>query len=208
MLKKSVVFKRNQVKLPRLNYKNVFFYVLFLCGFIIGVLTVSKMNSDANEILKHFFTSYLIENSNKDFLDFFIESVLIIAAIPFLTFLFGLCVFGIPCIISAPAFVGAISGVLIGFLYLNFGLKGLGFCALIIIPIIAITVATLIKCCEEAINMSVEIIAITGGFQTSNKRNELKEYCMKFIVLLLPLILSSILYIGCFNLFGGLFSFI
>ncbi len=208
MLKKSVVFKRNQVKLPRLNYKNVFFYVLFLCGFIIGVLTVSKMNSDANEILKHFFTSYLIENSNKDFLDFFIESVLIIAAIPFLTFLFGLCVFGIPCIISAPAFTGAISGILIGFLYLNFGLKGLGFCALIIIPIIAITVATLIKCCEEAINMSVEIIAITGGFQTSNKRNELKEYCMKFIVLLLPLILSSILYIGCFKLFGGLFSFI
>ena len=208
MLKKSVVFKRNQVKLPRLNYKNVFFYVLFLCGFIIGVLTVSKMNSDANEILKHFFTSYLIENSNKDFLDFFIESVLIIAAIPFLTFLFGLCVFGIPCIISAPAFIGAISGILIGFLYLNFGLKGLGFCALIIIPIIAITVATLIKCCEEAINMSVEIIAITGGFQTSNKRNELKEYCMKFIVLLLPLILSSILYIGCFKLFGGLFSFI
>lgn len=208
MLKKNAVFKRSKVKLPRLNYKNLVFYVLFFCGFIIGILTLSKMNSEANGIIKQIFTSYLTENSNKAVLDFFIESVLIISVVPFLTFLFGLCAFGIPCIIFMPTLTGVVSGILIGFLYLNFGLKGLGFCALIIIPIIAIVVATLIKCCEEAINMSVEIIAITGGFQTSNKRNELKEYCLKFIVLLLPLILSSILYIGCFKLFSGLFSFI
>lgn len=208
MLKKSVVIKRKRMNIPRFNYKNLVFLVLFFCGFIIGVLTMKNETSTIKSVFSDFFIEYITNKSNENFLNSFLDSIFIIALPSAITFVFGLCAVGIPIVIAIPTLTGIVVGMAIGFLYSSYALQGLGYAALIIIPSLAVVIATLIKCCSEAINMSIEIIVGISGYQSQSRKNELKDYCLRFLIFFLPLILSAMLNVGCFKLFNGLFSFI
>ncbi len=208
MLKKSVVIKRKKMNLPRFNCKNLIFYILFVCGFIIGILTMKGEENSLKSVFSEFFTNYLANQTQEKFLSTFFNAVTINIILPFFTFVFGLCAVGIPIIIAIPALSGITVGMAIGFLYSSYSLQGLGYATLIIIPSVAIVGATLIRCCTEAIRMSIEIIADTSGYQTPSKQNELKDYCFRFLIFFIPLVLSALLEVGCLKLFSGLFSFI
>lgn len=208
MLKKSVVIKRKKMNIPRFNYKNLVFFVLFLCGLIIGVLTMKNGTSTLKEIFSEFFVEYITHKSNESFLNCFLDVVFIITFPILLSFVFGLCAVGLPIIIAIPTLIGSVAGMAIGFLYSSYSLQGLGYAALILIPSLAVVIATLLKCCSEAINMSLEIILAISGYQNQSRRNELKDYCLRFIIFLVPLILSGLLNVASFKLFSGLFSFV
>ncbi len=137
------------------------------------------------------------------------ETSTLIFAIPLFSFVVGLCAVGGPVIIAIPTVVGIIAGMATGILYSQYALQGLGYSALIIMPSTAIVIGTLLKCCNESINMSLEIIyMILGGNHGNTKTNQLKEYCLRYLVLCVPFILAGILNTLCFKLFGGLFSFV
>lgn len=208
MFKKSVVIKRKRMNLPRFNYKNLIFFVLFFCGLIIGLLTMKEDESTLKDVFSTFFNEYITKKSQGSFLNNFLDALLIIIVPSFASFIFGLCAIGIPIIIAIPTLTGVAVGMATGFLYSSYSLQGLGYAALIIIPTLSVVVATLINCLGEAINMSVEIIAAISGYQSQNRRNELKDYCLRYLIFFVPLILSAILNAGCFKLFNGLFSFI
>ncbi len=208
MLKKSVVIKRRRMNIPRFNYKNLVFFVLFFCGLIIGVLTMKNETSTLKDIFSEFFVQYITNKSNESFFNCFLDSLFIIIMPTIVTYIFGLCAVGLPIIIAIPTLTGIAVGMAIGFLYSSYSLQGLGYAALIIIPSLAVVIATLIKCCSEAINMSIEIIAGISGYQSQNRRNELKDYCLRFLIFFIPLILSALLNVCSFRLFNGLFSFI
>ncbi len=208
MLKKSVVIKRKKMNIPRFNYRNLVFYILFICGLIIGVLTMQGDENSLKTVFNEFFNDYLTNKSQENFFNNFVDALIFTTILPFFTFIFGLCAVGIPIIIAIPTLSGITVGMPIGFLYSCYSLQGLGYVTLIIIPSVAIVIGTLIRCCTEAIRMSIEIIADISGYQTTSKRNELKDYCLRFVVFLIPLILSALLEVGCFKLFSGLFSFI
>lgn len=208
MLKKSVVIKRKRMNLPKINFKNLIFFSLFFSGVIIGVLTTKSKESILNTFLTDFFYDYIKELKNEGFFGCFIESLLLFSFTPFLTFIFGLSAVGLPIIIATPAIIGALTGMATGFLFSNFSLQGLCYSALIILPAVSIVVATLIKCCSEAIIMSMDIITCIGGYQNKLKQNILKEYCFRFLVLFIPIIISALLNVFSFKIFGGLFSFV
>lgn len=208
MLKKSVVIKRKKMNIPDINFKNLIFFSLFFSGVIIGVMTIKSKESVLNSLLIEFFNSYIAENKSSSFLVCFLESFLIFSFTPFLTFIFGLSAVGLPVIIATPAITGALTGMATGFLFFNYSLQGLCFSALIIAPAVSIVVATLIKCCSEAIIMSMDIITCIGGYQNNLKQNNMKDYCLRFLVLFVPIIISALLNVLSLKIFVNLFSFV
>ena len=208
MLKKSVVIKRKRIKLPRFNYKNLLFFTLFFCGFIVGILSMKGEENQIKSIAIEFFGDYILNKSNDGFFAAFLNSFFLICFFPFITFIFGLCAVGIPIIIAIPTIIGVLVGMAIGFLYSCYSLQGLGYAALILIPSVSIVIATLIRCCNEAVNMSIEIIANMSGYKNQAKRNEFKEYFLRFLIFLVPLIISAIINATSFRVFNNLFSFI
>ena len=73
MLKKTVVIKRRKMNLPKFDYRNFFFISLFICGLILGVLTIKNENSELNDALKNFFINYISVKSEKTFFEYFFE---------------------------------------------------------------------------------------------------------------------------------------
>ena len=209
MLKKSVVLKRKKMNIPRVDYKNILFFSLFLCGLILGVLTMKGEEAQLKSVLNDFFIDYINNKSGNTILGCFLDSAILTLFIPILTFIFGLCAVGVPIIIAMPTLIGIAVGMATGFLYSEYTFQGLGYAALIILPSAAIVIATLLKCCNEAISMSLEIVfSISGGSYPKSKNNELKEYCLRFLIFAVPLILAALLNSFCFKLFGSLFSFV
>ena len=209
MFKKTVVLKRRKMNLPKFDYRNFFFLSLFICGLILGVLTIKDDNTELNNVLKSFFVNYLSEKSVKTILECFLETFVLILIIPLFCFIAGLCAVGGPIIIAIPTLIGIVVGMATGILYSQYTLQGLGYSALIIMPSAAIVIGTLLKCCNESINMSLEIIyMISGGNHGNTRTNVLKEYCLRYLVLCVPFIFSGAINTICFKLFSGLFSFI
>ncbi len=209
MLKKSIVIKRKRMNLPKFEFKNLFFYILFLCGFLIGLLTVKNGDENFKNSLKDFLTEMFKSYETLNFLSVFLSSLITFLIFPFFSYIFGLCAVGIPIILFLPITIGLTSGLLIGIFYSLYALQGLGFSALIIIPSITIITATLIKCCGVSLNMSIEAISLLSGFSSPLKnQNQLKEYSLSFLVLCLPLIVASLLFSGSFKLFIDLFDFV
>ena len=208
MFKKNGIIKRRSITIKKFDYKNLIFLVLFFCGFIIGVLTIKNDSSIVKDIFSELFSEYMYHKTNDSFFNCFLDSVLVIISPVVLAFVFGLCAVGTPIVIAIPTVTGIVVGMAIGFLYFNYSLQGLGYAALILIPCLSIVIATLLKCCGESVKMSIDIIAGISGYQNQGKRNELKEYSLKFLIFSIPLILSALLNICSFKLFGGLFSFV
>ena len=208
MLKKSVVIKRKRMNIPNFNFKNLIFFSLFFSGVIIGVLTIKSKETNLNNILIDFFKNYIVGRKNASILSCFLESLLLYSFTPFLTFIFGLSAIGLPIIIATPVIMGALTGMATGFLFFNYSLQGLCYSALIVIPAVSIVVATLLKCCSEGIIMSMDIITCLGGYQSNLKKNNLKEYCLRFLILFVPIIISALINVFSFKIFSNLFSFI
>jgi hypothetical protein len=208
MFKKTVVLKRRKMNLPKFDYRNFFFFSLFFCGLILGVLTIKDDNTELNNVLKTFFVNYISRKNAISILECLLDSSILTLTIPFFTFILGLCAVGGPIIIAIPTFVGIVVGMATGILYSQYTLQGLGYCALVIMPSVAIVIGTLLKSCNESINMSVEIIYMIIGGNRTTRTNELKEYCIKYLVLCVPFILAAVLNTVSFKIFGGLFSFV
>ena len=59
-----------------------------------------------------------------------------------------------------------------------------------------------------AIIMSMDIITCIGGYQNNLKQNIMKDYCLRFLVLFVPIIISALLNVLSFKIFVNLFSFV
>lgn len=208
MFKRNVVIKHKKVNPLNINFKKMIFFVLFFSGVIVGCFSIKNSESSLIDLLKDYFISYITEVSNKDFLVCFLDSLLIFILPTIFIFIFGLCAVGIPIIIATPVIIGIFSGMAISFLFFTYSLQGIGYSALIIIPSITIIIATLLKSCEEAFIMSSEIIINMSGYQNSKRKNELKDYCLRFLIFTIPVILSALLNVSSQKIFSGLFSFI
>ena len=210
MFKKTVVLNTTRLK-PigkfTFDYKSVLFFTLFLCGLIVGVTFINK----GDEALVEFFTKILknriTAENNNNFLTCFCGDVLPLMLLQLFCYIWGLCAFGIPFIWLAPLVFGLMCGMTIGLYLVNYGIMGLGYCALVKIPAYAITAATLIKCCCESTICSDNIFV----YALKGERSEntiLKDYTLKYILLCIPLVLAAVLSAGCDKLFSGFFNFL
>lgn len=209
MLKKSVVIKRKNIKLPKTDYKSIILFALFLCGVIIGITAIKTGGDSYLKGLETFIDSYCASRSKATLFKCFCGSLMICLAAPLTSFLLGLCAVGGPFIFAVPAVTGTVLGTVIGYFYQINSLQGLFYSALVIVPAAAVITGTLVRCCGESAAMSVDILSSVMGNNKENRdNNKLKDYCIKYLIYIIPIIIAAALNAGGFKLFSGLFSFI
>lgn len=207
MFKKSVVIKRRYLNLSVFDGRSLVLTTLLICGIFIGVTALKNSDDAFKTALSELLSDYFSARKNETFVNCICESALINLSLPLIVFIMGFCAIGAPIIYVLPFAAGIFSGLITGAFYNDYGLNGLSYCALAIIPAAAVLSAVCIKACCISGDMSVKMLACATG-ACEGKQNMLKDYLKSYSLKLIPLSAAILLNSGALKLFGGLFGFI
>lgn len=208
MKKKRIIYHVKPIKIPKINYKPVLFFVFLLFGLLTGVICIKYGVNSLVELTADIFEQSRLENSEKGILEFFFSDFLSSVCFLFASFTLGLCAVGIPFLPAIPFVKGIYLGALGGYMYTEYGVGGIGYCALIIYPGAALMLAALIYGCTESMCMSADLCSVLlnkpKGVSTVNA---LKFYCVRYAVLIFIILIAAVVNTLFFKLFGSYFSF-
>ncbi len=180
--------------------------LLFFAGLVTGVILIK--NNEA-EILNRIVNTYIgftdLSKTNTSAALFF-KLFLVTSFVLLLTYFTGLCAVGIPFVCVIPIIEGILSGIVSGYFYNNYMLKGLGYCTLILYPPAIVFTISVIFACRNSILMSHNMLNLLS-MRRSQPQESFKNYTFKFLILILIGGLSSLLFTVLSNLFIRIFSF-
>ena len=153
------------------------------------------------------FSVYIRSKSSQSLGMNFINSLAVNAAFMLAVFVFGLCAVGLPLICILPIIRGVGIGMLSGYLYSNFALRGLGYCVLVIYPGLIPAIFALLLACSAGINSSYEMLLSISSAKAQRGDGSIKIYCMRFLIICILIVLAAVTDAAASRLFCRLFSF-
>ncbi len=210
MLKKSVVIKAPAFK-PNVNFKinnkTLIFFTLFICGIIMGVHISEAGSAEWHAFFTSLINDVLFPETGSSLLIVFIRIFLPFFSLLLICFVTGLSGMGTPFVALVPLLTGCFFGIEITQFYINFGMSGIGGWALIYLPSYATATATVIKCCCHCVDISGEIFIflVTGK---GEGKPIFKEYILRYVIYIVPVLLGSLITTLFYRMFGDLFSFV
>lgn len=188
------------------NLTFILLLLLVVISILIGVLSVGTDSVNAATV--EIFGEYVSERTDKSFLKAFLSSLITALKIPLISFLCGTSVLGLvisPLALSMTAFW---YGCLAGYVYFTYGLSGIVFNLFVLILPTLILLFSLLLSARECVAFS-KLIAIMCIRDTRpiNLYMHFRNFCLKHIVMLIPIIVSSLLDTALFNLFEKYFNF-
>lgn len=176
------------------NRKLILLSAAFLIGLLSGVLVVRSAGNAMTENISDTFSAFISARTGQPFFTTFINSFLSISPFLLASFIAGLCIVGTPAVPLIACFRGLGIGLTSGYLYATYGLKGIGFFALIILPHALLSSVALILACRESTGFSMMLMkSISPHAQAINLNVDFKMYCLRYVFILGIFILSSLL---------------
>ena len=120
-------------------------------------------------------------------------------------FLLGLCAAGLPLLLLLPILRGVGTGVVSGWLYMTYGLRGVGYSVLVLCPAAIVSVLIMLSYCKESMLMSGDMLLVLHNKQ-DKMESSLRLYITRYLVLLLVSIPAAALDALCFAAFSGIFE--
>lgn len=202
MLKTSFVLNNKSFKRIKFDYNIVIHSTIFLCGVIIGVLFIKNCDDELKNVFFNLLDNYISTKSNSGFIGIFSFELVLLLVFVMFEFIFGLSAVGSPFVVLILAFFGVFSGAGASCIILNWGLKGVFYLLLVILPCYTITAAILVKCCCLSIRTS--LILLNSILQKDIiKRNfcDFKEYVLNYLILIVPILIGVIISTILFKIF-------
>lgn len=213
LLKANVVQKRRRnlrlknAAMNTLAYQYIALAALILAGIVIGAV-MARNNSTGSRLDFGVFMQNTLskESINKGFgylflTSFFSSSLLLCSA-----FILGLCAIGSPGHVAVLLFKGAGIGLSMGYIYIQYGLKGLGICAVFILPQSILLSLALIIACREGMKFTFEIASvILRPDKARSLWTEFCGYCYKYVCCFALIAAASLIEALCAIGFSGLF---
>lgn len=181
--------------------------VLILIGILIGTLMARQSGASAKNnfgfFLQNMFSS---ESASKGFFPLFLSSFFS-SSIPLcIAFFFGLCALGLPFELLLPVFKGAGIGLAMGYVYYQYGIKGMLICAIFILPQSLLVAFAIMIAAREGIRFS---LLIAGNIFRPLKQKDLwsdfSRYCFKYVICCVILIVASLVESLCTICFSAMF---
>lgn len=193
---KSRVFKVGNFRLADFLGRNNI--LLFLTGIlVIGILSGCLVfgNLDAvNDLAENWFDAFINCRNKSGFLNIFLSVFWSLVPFHLICFFCGTSVVGsvvTPCVVAVKGFF---IGLLSSFVFVQYGLLGVAFNGLIIIPAGTVSAVSFLLCAKEAMRFSAMLFSFSlpssnsGHFYT-----DFKNYLVKNLLFLALLILSALL---------------
>jgi len=173
------------------NNRSLLILTLFLIiGTAVGAITMGASQNSNN--ISELFNNYINAKDGQALFSAFLSSFLSFSPYLVISFLLGHTAFGHFIGWFILFFRGLGFGTTIGYLYLNHGVAGMAYCALIFAPPAIVSSLILILSCKRANEMSKHISKMyQKGSRCLSLHSEFSEYCAKHIKYLFIIILNS-----------------
>lgn len=184
------------------------FYVLiflFILGMLYGALLLQSEGANILSGISTINDTYVADKSSQSVFVTFIDSLTSASIFLGISFLVGFSSIGQPAAMVTVFARGLGIGSCMGYLYLNYGAKGVGYSALLILPAAVLSTFALILSARESVRMSN--LLLSGFFRETTKQSKqaLKLYLSKHLILFLFVLASAVLDCLLTFAFAGLF---
>lgn len=197
---------RQKAKSFSLNSNIIILMILFLAGLLFGAFAVKSGNSFICKNIIPIYMNYVKSKSTMSGVSIFFTTLLLNSGVIILTYFLGLCAVGVPLVAVVPVMSGSFIGIISGYIYQTYMLKGLGYCGIIIFPSAAITIASIIFASRESMLMSRNMLNLLS--QRHNKYYEdFKNYSVRFLIYISLAAAGALIEAILTHLFISLFSF-
>lgn len=206
--RKSLYYSKNRVSQLPIRREILMFSILLLSGLLIGVLVSKNGNESIFAQVSRMFDSFYSVRENQSIGASVINSLKVSCAFWLINVLFGLCIIGIPFVTVIPVIRGLGIGLVTGYIYSIYGIKGVGYCFLIIFPGALISFIALIYAVSDSFKMSlytlsscVNSVAPKGGAE------KIKIFAVRQMFYLMLFAVSAFIDGIANKLFAGVFNF-
>lgn len=141
----------------RLYYLLILVTVLLFAGLISGSMLAKSGGTGGFEAFLK--TAFSLGTGQGNFVNLLVSSFFSTAVLLCAAFLLGMSAFGLPALLCIPIFKGAGIGYSIACLYLQYGLRGVAFSVLCILPGAVLSSIAVIVSSREGIRFSFRIIS-------------------------------------------------
>lgn len=180
--------------------------LLFLVGMTVGSFASKGDGTLVTNKIADFYMNYLKVKPTISGLSVFFNTFLLASSAIIVTYFIGLCAVGIPFVAFVPVLAGGFIGIISGYIYENYMLKGLGYCAIIIFPAAIIAVAAILFACKESFLMSVTMLNLLSQ-RRSQPLESFKNYSLRFVIYIAITAAGALTETIMTRLFIGLFAF-
>lgn len=137
----------------------------------------------------------LVALKDGTFLGLFLSAFCLYFSIFLVTVFLGFCLIGKPIIFIIPTVIGIAAGIRLGYYFINYSAKGIGYALIMIVPYTALFILVISYTIDNSSRLSSRIAALTKGEE--NGGFELSPYLKKYLI-------YSLLIIGVTLLDSGL----
>ncbi len=178
---------------------------LFIAGLIAGAMIIRQNDSYIMGKLDEIFISFHSTRAAQTMPETFANSILVNLSFLISAFFFGMSCIGLPFVCIIPILRGLAIGLSSGYLYMSFGLQGIGFFTLTILPGAVIAVTMLLISCNESLKTSVDLfrMLVNNGGGDSKL---IKRYLSVYIIIISLTLLSGVIDMLAVKLFSALFA--
>lgn len=173
-----------------------------LCG------TLALKNETITVLAAEEFKVFVSERTNVSFFKAFLSSLIQTIKLPIISFLCGTSVLGTVISPIVLLYASFRYGYISGYVYSVFGLSGIVFNLFVLILPYLILLFSLLISARECFDFS-RLVASLCIRQTRpvNLYNNFHTFCIRHLVLLLPIVISALADVSLFNIFEKYFNF-
>lgn len=206
--RKSLYYSKNRVSQFPIRREILMFSILLLSGLLIGVLVAKNGNESILDQVSRMFDSFYSVRENQSIGASVINSLKVSCAFWLINVLFGLCIIGIPFVTVIPVIRGLGIGLVTGYIYSIYGIKGIGYCFLIIFPGALISFIALIYAVSDSFKMSLYTLSscVNSGAPKGGAE-KIKIFAVRQIFYLMLFAVSAFIDGIVNKLFAGVFNF-
>ena len=187
------------------NKRLILFVILFAVGVVFGISLYKKNDSTLMIKLLSVFNGYREVRETQSFTVNFVNSLFTYMIYVGTIYVFGLCAVGIPGICAAVFIRGLGIGTISGYMYSEFTLQGLGYCALIIYPGLIASLTAMFMCCNESVCMSRDMLMLVS-FKNNEYTTGIKMYSIRYLIFVLISAVAALVDAVFLMLFSKLFN--
>lgn len=184
---------KNTLQIIDKNYNIIILTILMGFGVIIGSIIISNASNEFNGSINYLYDNFVASIKGKNFTSSFLDTLFTSMIYIFLYFIAGTNALGVPFIYFLTCIKGIGNGIISGYLYMTFGIKGVGFATLVLLPYALLSAVTVILMGNSSLQMSKSIFTTLSGKFANSNEIKIKKYCVNFLIYTALFVLFSII---------------
>lgn len=173
---------KNVLKSIEKNYNIIILTALVGFGIIIGSILISKTSLEFNNSIDNLYENFIASIREKSFISTLFDTFFTSMVYIFLFFIMGTNALGVPFIYFLACIKGIGNGIVSGYLYMTFGLQGVGFSTLVLFPYALFSGIVVILMGNSSLKMSKIIFSGLSGKYSNSSEITIKKYCINFLI--------------------------